>query len=245
MKLIAIEGGEDKMRLKEVITKLQEIENKGFVQSLRRGTTGIGYTFETLFGVKENNIPIPDIGGRVEIKTIRRDSQSLITLFTFNRGVWHIRQKELIQNYGYIDEKGRYALKNTVFYGKPVPQGISLDVDENRNTIHLVEVNTKKILATWDVYVIVGTFMTKLSRLLIIIADRKIEQGIEYFYYNEAYLLTDPSPRNFLKAFKNSLIGIDIRMHLKESEAVRNRGTAFRIKEKDLMELYENKRRLI
>ena len=233
------------MRLKEVVTRLQEIENKGFVQSLRQGPTGIGYTFETLFGVQENNIPIPDIGGRVEIKTIRRNSQSLITLFTFNRGVWHIRQKELIQKYGYIDEKGRYALKNTVFYGKPIPQGMSLDVDENKNTIHLIDLNTKKILATWDVYVIVGTFMTKLSRLLIIIADRKVEQGKEYFHYNEAYLLTDPSPRNFLKAFKSSLIGIDIRMHLKESGAVRNRGTAFRIKEKDLMELYENKRRLI
>ncbi len=54
------------MKLKEIITKLQKIESKGFVQSMRQGPTGIGYTFETLFGVDENNIPIPDIGGRVE-----------------------------------------------------------------------------------------------------------------------------------------------------------------------------------
>ncbi|HID65588.1 MAG TPA: hypothetical protein EYP32_01410 [Aquificaceae bacterium] len=233
------------MKLKEVINKLQEIKDKGYIPSLRRGSTGIGYTFESLFGIQENNIPIPDIGGRVEIKTVRRDSQSLITLFTFNRGVWHIRQKDLIQEYGYIDEKGRYALKNTVFYGRPIHQGISLEVNEDENTIHLIDINTKKILATWDIYVIVGTFMTKLSRLMFIIADRKVEQGKEYFYYGEAYLLTDPNPRRFLKAFKKSLIGIDIRMHLKESGAVRNRGTAFRIKEKDLIELYECKRRLI
>ncbi len=233
------------MNLKEVQNRLQEIKNKGFVPSLRRGTTGIGYTFEILFGIKENNIPIPDIGGRVEIKTIRRDSQSLITLFTFNRGVWHIKQKELIKKYGYVDKKGRYALKNTVFYGKSIPQGISLEVDEDKNTIHLVDTNTKKVLATWDVYVIVGIFMTKLSKLLLVIADRKKEKGKEYFHYNEAYLLTDPSARNFIKAFKNSLIGIDIRMHLKESGEVRNRGTAFRIKEKDLLELYENRKKLI
>lgn len=233
------------MRLKEVIDRLQEIKNKGFVPSLRKGPTGIGYTFESLFGIQENNIPIPDIGGRVEIKTVRRDSQSLITLFTFNRGVWHIKQKELIQRYGYIDEKGRRALKNTVFYGRPIPQGISLEVDESKNTVHLIDVNTGETLATWDVYVIVGIFMTKLSRLLLVIADRKVEKGKEYFYYNEAYLLTDPSPRKFLQAFKNSLIGIDIRMHLKDSGAVRNRGTAFRIKEKDLIALYEHKRRLI
>ncbi len=233
------------MRLKEVVNKLQEIKSKGFVPSLRHGSTGVGYTFENLFGVQENNVPIPDIGGRVEIKTIRRDSQSLITLFTFNKGVWHIKQRELIQKYGYIDEKGRYALKNTIFYGKPIPQGISLEVDENKNTIHLIDINKGNTIATWDVYVIVGKFMTKLSRLLIVIADRKIEKSKEYFYYNEAYLLTDPSPRNFIKAFKNSLIGIDIRMHLKESGAVRNRGTAFRIKEKDLIKLYEQQRRLI
>jgi hypothetical protein len=222
------------VKLRKVVAKLQEIKNRGFIPSLRRGSTGIGYTFETVFGIQENNIPIPDIGGRVEIKTIRRGSQSLITLFTFNRGVWHIKQRNLIQNYGYIDEKGRYALKNTVFYGKTTSQGISLNVDENKNTIHLIDANTREILATWDIYVIVGTFMVKLSRLLIVIADRKLEQGREHFHYNEAYLLTNPSPRNFLKAFKSSLIGIDLRMHLKESGIVRNRGTAFRIKEKDL-----------
>ena len=233
------------MKLKEVQNKLQEIKNKGFVESLRQGSTGVGYTFEILFGVEENNIPIPDIGGRVEIKTIRKDSQSLITLFTFNKGVWHMRQKELIQKYGYINNKGRLALKNTVFYNKPIPQGLRLKVDENKNRIYLIDVTTKKAVATWDIFAIVGIFMTKLSRLLIILADRKVIKGKEYFHYNEAYLLTNPSSRSFIKAFKKSLIGIDLRMHLKESGAVRNRGTAFRIKEKNLIELYEDRKRLI
>jgi len=233
------------MNLKELESKLSEIKNMGFVESLRKGSTGIGFTFETLFGVKENNIPIPDIGGRVEIKTIRKDSKSLITLFTFNRGVWNIKQSELVRKFGYIDKKGRIALKNTVYYGRAVSQGLFLDINESKNIIHLVDENTKEIVATWDVYVIVGIFMTKMSRLLIVMADRKKEHGKEYFHYNEAYLLTDPSPRKFISAIKKSLIGIDIRMHLKESRAVRNRGTAFRIKEKDLIKLYENQKRPI
>jgi len=233
------------MKLKDVQKKLQEIKNRGFVESFRRGPTGIGYTFESLFGVRENNIPIPDIGGRVEIKTIRKDSKSLVTLFTFNKGVWHIKQKELVQKYGYIDDKERIALKNTIFYDRPIHQGLKLEIDENKNTIHLIDVITSEIMATWDVYVIVGTFMTKLSRLLIVLADRRVIEGKEYFHYNEAYLLTNPSSRSFINAFKKSLIGIDLRMHLKESGAVRNRGTAFRIKEKDLLELYEDRKRLI
>ena len=79
----------------------------------------------------------------------------------------------------------------------------------------------------------------------MVLADRKLVDGREFFHYNEAYLLTDPSSRNFIKAFKNSSIGIDIRMHLKENGQVRNRGTAFRIREKDLIELYKHKRRLL
>ncbi len=49
----------------------------------------------------------------------------------------------------------------------------------------------------------------------------------------------------FLEAFKNSLVAIDLRMHLKDNGTVRNRGTAFRIKESNLMNLYSCKRRLI
>jgi hypothetical protein len=233
------------MRLKEVQSKLQEIRNRGYVRSLRSGPTGIGYTFERLFGVKENNIPIPDVGGRVEIKTIRKDSQSLITLFTFNKGVWRINQRDLIRKYGHVNRKGRYALKNTIFYQRPTIQGIGINVDEERDTIHLIDVNTKEVLATWDIYVIVGKFMTKLSKLLVVMADRKVENDQEYFHYDEAYLLTDPNSRKFLEAFKNSLIGIDIRMHLGESGAVRNRGTAFRIKEKDLLNLYGKSIKLV
>lgn len=233
------------MNINELKNLLKQIEQKGYVESLRSGSTGIGYTFEKLLCVKENNLPIPDIGGRVEIKTIRKDSQSLITLFTFNKGIWKISQKELIKRYGYIDEKGRHALKNTLFYKKEISQNLSINIDENNNLIKLSDKNTKELLAEWDIYVIIGKFMTKLGRLLIIFADRKIEDRKEYFHYNEGYLLSNPSSRKFIEAFKNSLIGIDLRMHLKEKGVVRNRGTGFRIKEKDLLNLYENKMRLL
>ncbi len=228
------------MNLNELRKKLQEIKKRGYIESLRSGSTGIGYTLEKLLDLNENNLPIPDLGGRVEIKTIRKDSQSLITLFTFNRGVWQISQSEIIKTYGYKDEKERLALKNTLFYKKEIPQNIMIELDEVNNLIQLVDKQTKKVLAIWDIYNIVGKFMSKLGRLLVIFADRKYQNDKEFFYYNEGYILSNPSSRKFIKAFKDSLIGIDLRMHLKENGSVRNRGTGFRIKEKDLIELYEN-----
>jgi len=87
--------------------------------------------------------------------------------------------------------------------------------------------------------------MTKLDRLLLILADNKIENGTEYFHFNEAYLLENPTPEKFLEAFEKNKLLIDLRMYLKESGGVRNHGTGFRISEKNLKDLYAKTRRLI
>ena len=193
------------MNLKELVGRLQAISDMGYVKALRKGNTGIGYTFESLIGLEETNIPIPDIGGRVEIKTTRKDCSSLVTLFTFNRGVWIKKQKEIIEQFGYEDEKERKALKSTIFFNRPNSLGLFIEIDESKNVIRLLSPNNK-LLAEWDVYVVVGVFSSKLSRLLFVLADRRTVQGQEEFHFNEAYLLTEPNPRNFLNAFKNSTL---------------------------------------
>ena len=232
------------MTLKEIERRLRDLKAMGYVPTIREGSTGVGHTFEQKMGLPETNIPVPDLGGRVEIKTTRRDSTSLVTLFCFNKGVWHISQKELIEKYGYIDDSGRKALKNTVYAGKQISQGLSLLIDDLNNRVSLI--NKKgNLLAIWDIFVMVGKLVSKLSRVLFVIADRRFDaNGEEEFLYNEAYILTDPIPRNFIKAFKSGKVGIDLRMHLKEKGSVRNRGTAFRIKEIDLWDLYSNSRNL-
>ena len=232
------------MRLSELVQKLREIKSMGFVPSLRSGDTGIGYTFESLMGLGETNIAIPDIGGKVEIKTTRRNASSLITLFTFNKGVWKYPQSEILNTLGYYDQKDRIALKNTIFFGRSNQQDIELHVDENRNTVFLTNLELG-VIAEWDLYVIVGKFYTKMSRLLFVLADTKRIDRKEHFHFNEAYILQDPDVRAFLDSFKRSIIGIDLRMHLKESGAVRNRGTAFRLREPDLINLYSTKQKLI
>lgn len=232
------------MTLKEIERKLRALKANGYVPAGRKGSTGVGHTFEQKMGLTETNIPVPDLGGRVEIKTTRRDSDSLVTLFCFNRGVWHISQKEVIEKYGYIDDSGRKALKNTVYAGRQISQGLSLLIDDPNNKVSLRDTNGN-LLATWDVFVMVGKLMSKLSRVLFVIAERRFNAaGEEEFLYDEAHILTDPIPRNFINTFKSGKVGIDLRMHLKENGSVRNRGTAFRIKEIDLWDLYSNIRNL-
>ena len=97
------------MTLQEIQQELKKLKNKGYIRSLRKGPTGIGYTLEKELDLKENNIAIPDIGGRVELKATRINAKSLITLFTFNKGVWQMPQRSVIENYGYLDDKDRVS----------------------------------------------------------------------------------------------------------------------------------------
>lgn len=233
------------MRLPDLIKALESLKEEGFVPTKRKGPTGIGHLLENMLGLTETNIAIPDIGGRVELKATRKNANSLITLFTFNRSVWKFSQTEIIKKYGYIDDKGRQALYTTVNNKTPTNQGFILASEPQKNLIVLRNIEEEGNIAEWSTYVLAGKFMTKLDRLLLVFADSKIENNVEHFHFNEAYLLENPTPEKFLDAFETSKLMIDLRMYLKDSGGVRNHGTGFRISEKNLTELYEKKRRLI
>lgn len=233
------------MRLVELIKKLETLKSKEYIASSRRGPTGIGHLLEKELGLSETNIAVPDIGGRVELKATRRNTNSLITLFTFNRAVWLVEQKNLINKYGYKDDKNRQALYNIVNTKTPNTQGFYLISDKARNVVILKNIHEETNIAEWSTYVIAGKFMTKLDRLLLVFADNKMENGKEHFHYNEAYLLENPTPEKFLEAFDKNELLVDLRMHIKVSGGVRNHGTGFRISEKNLMLLYSSKKRLI
>lgn len=51
--------------------KFESIKNKGWIKSLRRGSTGVGYTFESLLGKDEDSYSLPDFNG-IEIKLIEK-----------------------------------------------------------------------------------------------------------------------------------------------------------------------------
>lgn len=97
------------MDLDELKARLAALERMGYVPSMRRGNTGIGYTLETMLGVRENNLHTPDFGD-MELKAHRRGASSRITLFTFNRGAWKTPQADAIRKYGCIDTNGGHSL---------------------------------------------------------------------------------------------------------------------------------------
>lgn len=235
------------MRVDELKELLLELRRDGFVPTERTGSTGVGYTLEQRLGLSENNLPIPDIGGRVEVKATRTTSSSMITLFTFNRSVWQIPQRQVIEEFGYLDKQRRLALKSTVKATSENRQGLRLSISDGTDmSVSVVHDASRQILATWSIYHLVGKFVTKFERLLLVKADaRKDREGVEQFHYVAAELVSEPGDREFLQALRDGLVMIDIRMHLNENGAVRNRGTALRIQERDLATLFSRRSTLL
>ena len=231
------------MRIDELKRKLYDLRQQGFVDTQRRGSTGVGYTLEKLLGLEENNLPIPDLGGRVEVKATRSSSTAFVTLFTFNRSVWQVSQREAVERFGYIDEKGRLALKSTVSATSVNAQGLRLSLSNGPEmSASVIHDPTGEILATWSIFHLIGKFVTKFERMLFVKADRRESSvGTEQFHYVKAELVSEPRDREFLDAMRQGAVKIDLRMHLTETGAVRNRGTALRVGERDLPMLFSKR----
>ena len=229
------------MDIVQLTEKLSEIKQMEYIVSLRRSNTGIGYTLETLLGLKENNLQTPDVGD-IELKSQRKGASNRVTMFTFNKGVWKIRQRELIEKYGYEDANGRPSLYCTVNCN-PNQQGLYLKIEEDALRLYHVD-NT--LVGEWLGDVLIDTFRKKMPALVVVNADNRINSDEkEEFWFNEAYFLTNPDQDNFLELIKQNIVIVDMRMHLKESGAVRNHGTGFRIEERFLNFCFGRREKII
>ena len=229
------------MNITELRDKLSEINRRGYVVSLRKGNTGIGYTLETLLGLEENNLKTPDFGD-VELKSQRNGVSNPVTMFTFNRGTWKMKQKDLIEKYGYIDTNGRSSLYCTV-NSTPNNQGLYVKIEQEAVKLYHVD---GSLIAEWAGENLINSFMKKMPALVIVYADaRTNSEEKEEFWFNEAFYLTQPNEGNLLDLVKQDIIVVDVRMHLRENGSVRNHGTAFRIDERFWNLCFGNREKLI
>lgn len=229
------------MKLLEFKKRLGVIKEQGFIESKRKSTTGIGYTLETLLEIKENNIKLPDLG-EIELKSKRKNALTFVTMFTFNSGVWKVNQTDVLKKYGYKDSKKRKALKCFVRV-KPNAQGLYLKVTNKSLQMYH---NDKTLIAEWEATKLLQYFAAKLPKLILVLANTRINKNDkEEFHYTEAYLLKNPSKSGLLTLIKQGYVVVDLRMHIEKGKAVRNRGTAFRVQEKNLIQCFNDKIKLL
>lgn len=237
---------------KKLENEFYRIKKLGWIKSLRKGNTGIGYTFETLLGKKEENFCFPDFEG-IEIKTKRIKSKSFISLFSANPdGDYLFMNKYLVNKYGYPNK----IYKNfKVFNGEICGNKLNnigykykfiINVDRKKEKINLkiYDRNGKYIedIVSWSFKMLQDKLNIKLKNLVLIKAQNIYRNNEEYFKYIIIKMYKFKNFEIFLNLIKKGIIRIsfDINIYTDEKNfgKIHDRGTSFKISENDLTKLF-------
>jgi hypothetical protein len=241
--------------------KIAQIKAMGYVQTHRKGDTGIGKTLEDLLGITENNIAGPDFA-TYELKAGRKESVSMLTLFT-KAPLPASANKRLLEVFGYAQRKVPRDYKQLSLAGQEVDQskiavgdkelhvtvdalktnsvGLKLIVRENKLFVE----NDKGVEAYWDNDTLREAFEKKYHKLVYVLADHKIEGGMEHFWFNDALLLDSFSFERFSELVTEGKLKVDIRIGHYPDGRLHDHGTGFRILPKYLPQCFETINRVL
>lgn len=215
----------------ELIHDLHVVEKRGFVKTHRVGNTGIGKTLENLLGIEENNFAGPN-GYQTELKSARKGSHSMLTLFTKSPMPPRINSK-LLQRFGsHPDHKGKKlhttinAISKNTLHGR---EGFKIDVHDD-----IVEITHSDYgsMSTpyWRSVDLENAFKRKYPKnLLYVKANYRGLGKNEEFHYNEAWLMQEFDFDNFTNLLKTGNILVDIRIGQYPDGRPHDHGTGFRV----------------
>ena len=234
-------------RYDELIEDLKKIEEKGFIKTHRSGNTGIGKTLEDLLEIEENNIAGPD-GHQTELKSARKGSPSMLTLFTKSPMPNKINIK-LLQKFGRISSNKRKKLHTTVnavsrntLYDK---EGFKIIVHDARVEINHLNYNEMPT-PYWEKQELEKAFSHKYSKnLLYVKADYQGKGTEEKFHFNEAWLMHGFSFDNFVKLLIDGKILVDIRIGQYPDGRPHDHGTGFRVLPDNLDVCFTNREKVL
>lgn len=240
---------DDNAIARELLEKIQEIHNRGFLPSITVGDPGVGDTLENALGISRNPSKLPDYKG-IELKASRTSTynkpktSNRVNLFTQvpdwanSRGMDRVK---LLDTYGYWTEQKdgtqRFDLNCTLRANVPNSQGLYLEVDLDNDL--LINYYTKddvvrRYVAQWSFILLKQRLLEKHKETFWVKATSKIENGQEYFRYDKIVHTKNPNASLFPQLIDEGIITVDYIMHRKENGTVRDHGFPFKIYPRDL-----------
>ena len=249
-----------------LIEDLKKIRDQGWIESTKPpgNSAGVGHTLETLLGIEENNLPIPN-AAEWELKSQRANTTSLMTLFHSEpspRAVKIVSQI-LLPLYGWkhkeaggkypIDEK---SFRQTINVLRRTDRGFGVEFNEVERKVETSfdasvvssdhkdwldsvnqRINLKELAPKpyWNFDELAHKAGTKLLNCFYVKAAAKRINKIEHFHYQDILVLQKFDPDKFIDAIAKGLIYIDF-----DARTGHNHGTKFRMRRNILPELYEN-----
>ena len=228
------------------------VRNKGWIETKRKGPTGVGYTLETLLSIPENSFAIPDFND-IEVKAMRVFSKKRIHLFNAEPdGDYLYPHERIINTIGYPCKKNpRYKVFMSAAYGneytdlgysKKLKIYVNWDSEKVEFLVTDKHYNNVKIDISWSFALLKSKLDTKIRKLALISALNKFENGKEYFYYNWIEFYENKGFDAFLHLIEDGTIKICFKIGVYtegiKTGKIDNHGTDFSLKEEDLEKLF-------
>lgn len=232
----------ESMKIEGFRRKFADIRNKQHKPKVR-GTGGAGNTLELLLGLGLDNAQASDLGF-AELKVRMKGATSSVKLFSLDKDAWQIDKSDATQKFGTENQEGRKRLYFEMRQGTITKTGLQFFSNDEQIAI-LSPVGD--IIAQWSLDTLVNAFTTKLKNLVIVSAETVLGPGgYDYFVYRTALYLHGFSKTSIRAAFLNNVITLNLHIesiNIKPdgSWRIKNRGTAFRINEENLEDIFEHR----
>lgn len=207
------------------------------VGSRYQGTGAPGMFLEDLLGLNAGSMDIPDAVGW-EMKWFSART-SLITLFHKEANGPKHAMRRMVQDYGWLDDKGRRSFRHTI---KGESQLFRIKADESTRRITVSPKKRGGTAPYWSYDELVAAVGAKLRRLVLVKGEKQARTV--RFLYAEAYETFHLA--DFVQEVLRGAIAVDFdcREARPGSVGLRNHGTKFRVSPLAICRLYLKKERI-
>jgi hypothetical protein len=217
--------------LNDLLTRFDQVRERGWIDTLRVGDTGIGYTFETLIGVKENNDQTADFRGiELKCKGLRegeRIGTGKINLFqaapTWSQPMSAIDRLRMLCGPGVDGLHHCYSQITT----NPNNLGLLLQVMQHDSRIDLKKQATQ--LGHWEFDRLQRRLEEKHSRAAFVKAKTRRTGPQTQYKYEELVYCSKPSIEKFVELVAHRNIVFEFAMTERPLGSVRNHGYPWRL----------------
>ncbi len=227
-----------------LLRDLQGLAAQGYVPSLRSGDTGVGYTLETMLGIRANVRMDADFQG-IELKASRSPDpvhrrsppSGTVTLFAKTPQWVPIgSERRLLDQHGYFDDRGRWSLYTSIYAHRPNPQGWRLEFDYPRT--RLIAERHLQPVVYWQLGVLDLRLQEKHKETIFVTAHSIRREGAEFFRYDQIIHCTSPSLDNFVNLIDERRVFHDFALHRRPDGTPRDHGFLFRVGKQHLGRLF-------
>ena len=216
---------------RELLWKIKDIHDQGFLPSITPGDPGVGDTLENALSISRNNSELPDYKG-IELKASRltrttrrgtRATRDRVNLFSkvpdgglsysdivreFGRWTWNEAKQE-----------ERLSIQNTTFFSKDNSFGLILNIDNNNEEVHICYEDAREhrhMLSYWYLSTLNKKLLEKHKETFWVKAVSDLRGNREWFRYDIIEHTKNPNTSLILPLIETDKIMIDLAGYYKK-----------------------------